>query len=107
MGEAKRRKLLDPEFGQKRFVVFNPTKDDYLAMEDSSMDLIRTAWCPHPQDAMKFITVNAALAKARELAASKGYNLRVCALKETETQFVVEPVVEVGINPSDLDPDLD
>lgn len=78
------------------YVLYQSSKDDYLAREVSSSDGWFSSWCSHPAKAKRFATLHQAKFAALRISKQKGYNLHVCKLVETESQYVVESLIEVG-----------
>jgi len=46
-------------------------------------------WHPHPQHAIKFDTIDEARRTAQRIVDNKGYDLLICELRESDTQFGV------------------
>lgn len=78
-----------------RYVIFQPTKDDYFATEEGDELSIRISWCPTPGGAKKFSTLSKAEAKAKEIVLGKGYVLQICELYENNKQFATSVIAEV------------
>jgi len=105
MGEAKRRKQLDPNFGKVRqhqpssefYVIFHPTNEDFLFALEETENLTRIGWNKHPSQAIKFSSEEEAASKAHELAQEKeeGYQLVVCRVDGVGEKLRVEELGRV------------
>ena len=79
-----------PEIAPITFVLWREETDDYLASVELKGLIETTLWHPHPEEALRYATLEEARAKAEELVPSKGYALELCALHETEKKMWVE-----------------
>ena len=107
MGEAKRRKQLDPNFGKVRqpqhnssspfYAIFHPVKEDFLCKVEETQYVERIQWNKHPSRAMKFPSEEAAEKQAHKLAQQKeaGYELVVCRIDDVGEQLRVEELGRV------------
>ena len=82
-------------------IIYQPHQDDYLSQVVEGEDANILGWHPHPQHAIKFNTIVEALLTAQRIADSKGYNLLICELRESDTKFMV---VEIGEVAPKIDP---
>jgi hypothetical protein len=102
MGEAKRRKQLDPNFGKIRqlkdklssefYAIFHPINEDFLTKLEETKDVRRLMWSKHPLEAIKFASEEAATNEAHEIikGKDKGYELIICQVSEVGEQLKVE-----------------
>jgi tRNA A22 N-methylase len=102
MGEAKRRKQLDPNFGKVRqledkspsefYAIFHPINEEFLSKLEETEDERRIGWNKHPLEAIKFASEEEATNKAHELIKEKerGYELIICQVSKVGEQLKVE-----------------
>ena len=77
-------------------IIYQPHQDNYLSQVVEGEDANILEWHPHPQHAIKFNTIVEAILTAQRIADSKGYNLLICELRESDTQFMVVEIGEVA-----------
>jgi hypothetical protein len=101
MGEAKRRKQLDPNFGKVRqvqdklssdfYTILHPVNEDFLSKLEETEDTRLMRWSKHPLEAIKFASEEEAINKAHELLKEKekGYELIICQVNKIGEQLKV------------------
>ena len=102
MGEAKRRKQLDPNFGKVRqvqdklssdfYTILHPVNEDFLSKLEETEDTRLMRWSKHPLEAIKFASEEEAINKAHELLKEKekGYELIICQVNKIGEQLKVK-----------------
>ena len=88
MGEAKRRKTLDPNFGTTKktldpnfgttkktndtefYAIFNLETEEFLAMFENCTDSFLKGWVKHPEDACKYSNLYSAINDAQTIIIS-------------------------------------
>lgn len=75
-----------------KYVIFQPEKEDYLAIVKTDGDFEQTGWAPLPQDAITYPDFASAQRKAGELVMSKKYELTVCELHRTAQMYWTKPL---------------
>jgi hypothetical protein len=78
-----------------QYLLFEPTRKNYLASVEALGGMERLDWCPHPGGAIKFATSNQAQARAKRIVKNRGYTLQVMEFIAGESQYQVKPVAEV------------
>jgi hypothetical protein len=93
MGEAKRRKQIDANYGKVRnpkhiappdiFVICNPEREEYFCQVKKALDTTYLSWTDHPLNAKKFTSSESAKSLALKLVAGKdNYDLLICRIEE-------------------------
>jgi|GEM_PF-2352829 len=77
------------------FIIYQPQHDDYLCEQTESENANLLGWHRHPRHALQFDTVEEAKRTAQRMSDHKGYNLLVCELLQSDTQFGVFEVAKV------------
>lgn len=82
----------EPDVAPVKYVIFQPAKEDYLAVVESNGDFEKSGWAPLPQDAIAYPDFASAERKAGELVLSKRYELTVCELHQTAQIYWTKPI---------------
>jgi hypothetical protein len=85
-----------------KFVIYQTNQDDYLSDVVEGEEANILGWRPHPQQAIKFDTIDEARSTAQRIVDNKGYDLLICELRESDTQLGVFEVDAVAprMNPN-------
>ena len=76
------------------FLVFNPVKDDYLAIEINERSMVSRSWCSHPSSAKVFKERQLAVNAIRRIIGQTDKVLLLAELSETSKQYAVAYLLE-------------